>query len=84
MREKPSFVFFIEERTPWLFDLTIGNQRVKSSNQMNVLGLILATSLKWFCQVGNSIRKSNSAKYAMLLLSSFPRPKQTRMDQGAG
>ena len=41
--------------------LDLNGTEIKSSNTMNVLGVIFDSKLQWCSQVANSVRKANSA-----------------------
>ena len=51
--------------------LTINTFEIKSKNQINVLGVIFDTKLKWHTQVENVINKANNAKYAISLIRLY-------------
>ena len=51
--------------------LTINTFEIKSKNQINVLGVIFDTKLKWHSQVENVIKKANKAKYAISLIRKY-------------
>ena len=51
--------------------LTINNFQIKSKTQINVLGVIFDTKLKWNAQIENAIKKANKAKYAISLIRRY-------------
>ena len=51
--------------------LTINTFQIKSKTQINVLGVIFDTKLKWHAQVENAIKKANKAKYAISLIKRY-------------
>ena len=51
--------------------VTINTFKIKSKNQINVLGVIFDTKLKWHSQVENVIKKANKAKYAISLIRKY-------------
>ena len=57
--------------TPPTITLNIGNQIVTSKESMNVLGVIFDATLKWSQQVETTLKKANSASFAIKMIAKF-------------
>ena len=56
---------------PPIIILKIGNQMVSTSPFMNVLGVLFDATMKWTYQVESTLKKANSAKFAIKMISKF-------------
>ena len=68
--DKTELCLFYRTKPPSL-TLQIGNQMVSTSPFMNVLGVLFDATMKWTYQVESTLKKANSAKFAIKMISKF-------------
>ena len=64
MKRRQNFVYSAEINPPDI-SIQVGGKAVKSSKQMNVLGVLFDCTLNWAHHINKVLSKASSAKYAI-------------------
>ena len=62
-------LFYKHDTTP--IRISLNGQLVISNSKINVLGVIFDSKLQWYDQVAHTLKKANSALYAIKMISRF-------------
>ena len=69
--EKKTELCLFHRKIPPVITILVGGQLVKSSNQMNVLGVMFDSTLNWAQHVNKVLMKANSTKYAIRMIANY-------------